>query len=152
MKVTLFVFSVVLVAVSGNPIYDEVQGVVDPGYDKRDGILDIFPYDGVFDTLMGQPEGLLEDGTKLYEVGILENESAPLYEVGILDDGSVPLVESEALVDGVPLFEGGIVDDGSVPLVGGETVVAGAPLVQSQVMVDGVPLFEVGMIDDGSRA
>lgn len=77
----LIVSALVFVAVSANPIDDGgVEGVLDPGYDERDAILDIgiFPWEGIVDTGSNERDGILEDGVKVFE------------HVGILDDGSNP--------------------------------------------------------------
>lgn len=77
----LIVSALAFVAVSANPIDDEiegVEGVLDPGYGERDGILDIgiFPWDGMVDTGSSERDGILEDGAHIFE------------HVGILDDGT----------------------------------------------------------------
>lgn len=82
MKVIFFIVSaLVFVAVSANPIDDGiegVEGVLDPGYTERDGIIDIgiFPWDGMIDTGSSERDGILEDGVQVFE------------HVGILDDGT----------------------------------------------------------------
>lgn len=82
MKVFFLIASVlVFVAVNGNTISDEivgVEGILDPGYDERDAILDIgiFPWDGQIDTGSTERDGILEDGVKVFE------------HVGIVDDGT----------------------------------------------------------------
>lgn len=82
MKVFFLIASaLVFVAVNANPIDDGiegVEGVLDHGYDERDGILDvgIFPWDGQVDTGSTERDGVMEDGLKIFE------------HVGILDDGT----------------------------------------------------------------
>ncbi|KAJ6645816.1 hypothetical protein Bhyg_01025 [Pseudolycoriella hygida] len=65
-------------AISFEDGVEGVEGVLDPGYDERDAILDvgIFPWDGMIDTGSTERDGILEDGTQVFE------------HVGILDDGT----------------------------------------------------------------
>lgn len=92
MKIIIAIVSALLfAAVSANPLDIGVDGVLDPGYDERDGILDIgiLPWEGTIDTGMHERDGILEDGIRRFEhVETLDKGSSPWGGVaGMVDDG-----------------------------------------------------------------